>query len=60
MFQRGGPGYSSEETRFAKIAEIIRANGGKIVDLDEAKLTHVVINKRDSTRRLELIKVTSQ
>lgn len=46
--------------RFSKIAEIIRTNGGRIVNLDERKLTHVVLDKRDCTRRLELIKATSQ
>ncbi|KXN86594.1 DNA ligase 4 [Leucoagaricus sp. SymC.cos] len=46
--------------RLGKIAEIIRANGGRIVDVYEPKLTHVVVDKRDATRRLELIKATSR
>lgn len=35
-------------------------HGGRIVDLDEPKLTHVVVDKRDDSRRLELIKRTSK
>ncbi|KAJ3571822.1 hypothetical protein NP233_g3508 [Leucocoprinus birnbaumii] len=46
--------------RFAKIAQIIQTNGGKIVELGESKLTHVILDKRDCARRLELIKATSQ
>ena len=39
---------------------MVTDNGGKIVGLDEPKLTHVVIDKRDESRRLELIKRTSK
>ncbi|OCH84742.1 ATP-dependent DNA ligase [Obba rivulosa] len=42
-----------------KIAEKIIANGGRIVGLDELKLTHIIIDKRDASRRLELIRRTS-
>ncbi|KAF8963440.1 DNA ligase 4 [Flammula alnicola] len=45
---------------FAEITKFITANGGKIVDLDEPKLTHVVVDKRDESRRFELIKRTSK
>ena len=36
------------------------ANGGKIVDLDDPKLTHVVLDKRDTARRKKLMKQTSR
>jgi DNA ligase 4 len=39
---------------------MIRDNGGKVVDLDEPKLTHIIIDKRDDSRRLELMKRTAQ
>lgn len=45
---------------FARIAKLITENGGKVVDLTDAKLTHVVIDKRDESRRLELIRRTSK
>ncbi|KAJ3791527.1 hypothetical protein GGU11DRAFT_694398, partial [Lentinula aff. detonsa] len=32
-----------------KLKEVIIGHGGRIVDLDEPKLTHVVINKRDTS-----------
>ncbi|RXW22137.1 hypothetical protein EST38_g3713 [Candolleomyces aberdarensis] len=48
------------EKSFAQVAKLITENGGKIVDLDEPKLTHVVIDKRDGSRRLELMKRTSK
>ncbi|KAJ7155502.1 DNA ligase IV [Mycena crocata] len=44
---------------FVELAKIIGDNGGKIVGLDEPKLTHVVIDKRDDSRRVELMKRTS-
>lgn len=31
-----------------------------MVDLDEPRLTHVVVDKRDESRRLELIKRTAK
>lgn len=31
-----------------------------MVDLDNPKLTHVVLDKRDTSRRKELIKLTSK
>jgi len=42
------------------LSRLLTDNGGKIVGLDEPKLTHVVIDKRDESRRLELIKRTSK
>lgn len=35
-------------------------NGGKVVDLTEPRLTHIIIDKRDDSRRLELMKRTSK
>jgi len=52
-----------EETinkNFAEISSIITENGGKIVDLNESKLTHVVVDRLDATRRVKLIERTSQ
>jgi len=52
-----------EETiikNFAEVSSKITENGGKIVDLDESKLTHVVIHRLDTTRRVKLIERTSQ
>ncbi|KAJ7066714.1 DNA ligase IV [Mycena amicta] len=48
------------EKSFAELASTIEKNGGKVVDLDEGKLTHVVVDKRDASRRVELMKRTSQ
>lgn len=45
---------------FKEIAHLIRDNGGRIAGLDEPKLTHVVLDKRDISRRQELIKRTSE
>ncbi|KAI5121896.1 hypothetical protein M0805_001100 [Coniferiporia weirii] len=47
-------------TSFADVEDAIVANGGRIVDLDDPKLTHVVLDKRDITRRKELMKRTSK
>jgi DNA ligase-4 len=44
----------------AQIAKLIEDNGGKIVSLDDEKLTHVVLDKRDDSRRRELTKRTSK
>ncbi len=35
-------------------------NGGQIAELDDPKLTHVVLDKRDDSRRRELMKRTSK
>ncbi|KAI0295389.1 ATP dependent DNA ligase domain-containing protein [Multifurca ochricompacta] len=45
---------------FARVATSIEDNGGKIVELDDARLTHVVLDKRDDSRRRELVKRTSK
>lgn len=45
---------------FEELSKKIIAHGGKVVDLDEPKLTHVVLDKRDTSRRVELIKRTSK
>ena len=45
---------------FAEVLNKITENGGKIAELDEPKLTHVVIDKLDATRRVKLIERTSQ
>ncbi|KAH9027928.1 DNA ligase 4 [Lactarius hengduanensis] len=44
----------------ARIAKLIEDNGGKIVNLDDEKLTHIVLDKRDDSRRRELMKRTSK
>jgi len=44
----------------AQIAKLLEDNGGKIVNLDDEKLTHVVLDKRDDSRRRELMKKTSK
>lgn len=46
--------------RFSQISPLIIDNGGRIVDLDDLKLTHILVARKDQTRRLELIKRTSQ
>ena len=45
---------------FSQLSKLITDNGGKVVDLVEPKLTHVVVDKRDVSRRLELMKCTSK
>jgi DNA ligase-4 len=45
---------------FTQLSVKIRDNGGNIVDLDEPKLTHIIIDKRDDIRRLELMKRTTK
>lgn len=46
--------------RFSEMANVITENGGRIADLDDPKLTHVVLDKRDISRRKELIARTSE
>ncbi|KAL1941177.1 hypothetical protein VTO73DRAFT_7389 [Trametes versicolor] len=48
------------EKRFSEMANVITENGGRIADLDDPKLTHVVLDKRDISRRKELIARTSE
>jgi hypothetical protein len=45
---------------FERITKLVENNGGQIAELDDAKLTHVVLDKRDDSRRRELMKRTSQ
>ncbi|TFK29738.1 DNA ligase 4 [Coprinopsis marcescibilis] len=45
---------------FEELARVITDNGGKVVDLDEPKLTHIIVDKRDVSRRVELMKRTSK
>ena len=45
---------------FSQLSKLITDNGGKVVDLTEPKLTHIVVDKRDVSRRLELMKRTSK
>jgi len=44
---------------FNEISKIITENGGKIADLDEPKLTHVVVDPRDRSRLKELVARTA-
>jgi BRCA1 C Terminus (BRCT) domain len=50
----------SYATRFTELSTTIRDNGGKVVDFNEPKLTHIIIDKRDDSRRLELMKRTAK
>lgn len=43
-----------------KLTKLITSNGGRIAGLDEPKLTHIVVDRRDTSRRLELIRRTSK
>jgi len=45
---------------FERITKSIEDNGGRIAELDDPKLTHVVLDKRDDSRRRELMKRTSK
>jgi len=45
---------------FERISKLIVDNGGRIAELEDAKLTHVVLDKRDDNRRRELMKRTSK
>jgi len=45
---------------FERTTQLIKDNGGQIAELDDAKLTHVALDKRDDSRRHELMKKTSK
>jgi DNA ligase-4 len=45
---------------FERVFKLIVDNGGQIAELDDTKLTHVVLDKRDDSRRRELMKRTSK
>lgn len=51
---------SEKPFSFTSLSQLITENGGRVVDLNEPKLTHIVIDKRDDSRRLELMKRTSK
>ncbi|KIK57415.1 hypothetical protein GYMLUDRAFT_247050 [Collybiopsis luxurians FD-317 M1] len=44
---------------FTTLKKIILENGGEVVDLDDPKLTHIVLDKRDTGRQVKLRKITS-
>ncbi|KIJ55330.1 hypothetical protein M422DRAFT_57814 [Sphaerobolus stellatus SS14] len=48
------------EQRFDEIKAEILKYGGKIVDLNNPKLTHVLYDKRDESRRVELTRRTAK
>jgi DNA ligase-4 len=43
---------------FDQVSRSIQENGGKLVALDDPKLTHIVLDKRDNSRRLMLMQRT--
>jgi len=45
---------------FDETKKLIADNGGRVVGLEEPKLTHIIIDRRDDSRRLELMKRTSK
>lgn len=48
------------DASFEELEKLITSNGGRVIDLDEPKLTHIVIDKRDDSRRLELMRRTAK
>lgn len=46
--------------RFLDVEDIITANGGRIVELSNPKLTHILVDKRDIGRRKELMRMTAK
>ena len=50
----------SQTRSFAELRSKIESNGGRVVDLSEPKLTHVVLDKRDLSRRIDLMRRTSK
>ena len=59
-FSLDAPKYLSSFTSLADIEEQITKNGGRIVDLNDPKLTHIVLDQRDASRRIELMTRTSK
>lgn len=45
---------------FNKTFREIEENGGKVVGLDDPKLSHIVLDKRDTSRRLILMQRTAK
>jgi len=52
--------FYSRLVRLVDIGAVILANGGRLGDLDDPKLTHIIVDKRDDSRRLELMQRTSK
>ncbi|KAJ7623294.1 DNA ligase 4 [Roridomyces roridus] len=48
------------QASFDEISKLITENGGKVVDLNEPKLTHIIIDTRDESRRVQLGKRTEK
>lgn len=48
------------EESLRKTMEEVEAHGGKVVGLDDPKLTHIVMDKRDICRRLALMERTAR
>lgn len=48
------------DSSLVKVSRAIEENGGKTVELGNAKLTHVVLDKRDISRRITLMQLTSE
>ncbi|KIK82388.1 hypothetical protein PAXRUDRAFT_35579 [Paxillus rubicundulus Ve08.2h10] len=46
--------------QFNEVARNIEENGGRIVELNDSKLTHVILNKRDISRRIALMQLTAK
>ncbi|KAF9219810.1 ATP-dependent DNA ligase [Gyrodon lividus] len=53
--------YEKEITdQFNKVSRIIEENAGRVAELNDPKLTHVVLDKRDTSRRITLMQLTSK
>ncbi|KAI0034447.1 ATP dependent DNA ligase domain-containing protein [Vararia minispora EC-137] len=48
------------EQRLAEVGKLVTVHGGRLGDLVDPKLTHVVLDKWDDSRRLELMQRTSK
>ncbi|KAF8582783.1 DNA ligase 4 [Ramaria rubella] len=48
------------EENFENIQQMIIECGGEIVDIDDPKLTHVLYDKRDESRRVQLLRKASK
>ncbi|KAI0642168.1 ATP dependent DNA ligase domain-containing protein [Trametes meyenii] len=51
---------AESENRFNEVAKLLADHGGRVVGLDDPKLTHIVLDKRDIGRRRELITRTAE
>ncbi|KAE9399995.1 DNA ligase 4 [Gymnopus androsaceus JB14] len=53
--------YSQEINQsLSEVKDLILEHGGRIVDLDDPKLTSIIMDKRDTSRRLELMRRTAK